>query len=559
MHVTPFPVIDGCLRTLNDSARDLQKLTLDQRIFLAESCIQSVERTAEEWVDIACRLKGIAPDDPVAAEEILGGPLAVVRYLRIVMHSLKSLRDEGRVRLPGSVAVGPHGRRRIPVFPTLSGLYDGLLFRGFRGEVWTGTAADTTPGTEPRVPAATVDPGRPEVCLVLGAGNVTGIAPVDALGKLFEHHQAVLLKLNPVLETLGPVWEKAFAALIEKGMLRLVYGGADTGNYAVHHELVACVHITGSAHAHEVIVWGGSGIDAEKRRVEQKPLMSKPISSELGNVTPWIVVPGRFTDRQLAFQAENVAAMIVNNASFNCVAAKIIVTYRGWDQREQFLDRIEAALARVPRRTAYYPNAARRYRRFAHRDPDREDKLPWTLIRGTDPQHHPELFHEESFVCVSGETAVEAASPDEYIAGVADVVNDNCWGTLAAGVMVPDAVRQSSEGSAAIQRLIEHLDYGTVALNHWPGLAFGMMCTPWGGSPGSSVEQPRSGRGWVHNPFFVPHVQKSVITGPLVVWPKPVWLPSHRAAHRLAWQLFRFYCRPAWWKLPAMVPAAFGA
>ena len=93
-------------------------------------------------------------------------------------------------------------------------------------------------------------------------------------------------------------------------------------------ELFDAVHVTGSADTHDAIVWGPQGEERRRRLAENDPLLTKPITSELGNVTPWIVVPGEYSERELQFQAENVAAMIANNASFNCIAAKMIVPSR---------------------------------------------------------------------------------------------------------------------------------------------------------------------------------------------------------------------------------------
>ncbi|MCK8322737.1 hypothetical protein LXA12_17585, partial [Erwinia amylovora] len=69
-------------------------------------------------------------------------------------------------------------------------------------------------------------PEHGQVSLVLGAGNVSSIGPKDAFYKLFVENQTVVLKMNPVNEYLGPHFEKALAPLVERGFLRIVYGGA---------------------------------------------------------------------------------------------------------------------------------------------------------------------------------------------------------------------------------------------------------------------------------------------------------------------------------------------
>ena len=159
----------------------------------------------------------------------------------------------------------------------------------------------------------------------------------------------------------------------------------------------------------------GSGRDRRKR--ENDPLLKKPITSEFGNVTPWIIVPGDYSPAQLQFQAENVAASIANNASFNCIATKMLITWANWPQRQAFLDLVDEVLAKVPRRCAYYPGAAERFERFTgHCPPPCSDcTLPWTLIRDAKPETSPHLFCEESFVCVCAETSLGGSDPQDFL------------------------------------------------------------------------------------------------------------------------------------------------
>ena len=96
------------------------------------------------------------------------------------------------------------------------------------------------------------------------------------------------------------------------------------------------VHITGSVAAHEAIIWGADPAERERRKRADEPLLDKPITSELGNVSPWIIVPGHYSSLQLQAQVENVAASITNNAGFNCVATRVIITCKHWPQREEF-------------------------------------------------------------------------------------------------------------------------------------------------------------------------------------------------------------------------------
>ena len=55
-----------------------------------------------------------------------------------------------------------------------------------------------------------------QVALVLGAGNIASIAPLDVLYKLIAEGQVCLLKMNPINEYLGKFMERVFAGLVQR-------------------------------------------------------------------------------------------------------------------------------------------------------------------------------------------------------------------------------------------------------------------------------------------------------------------------------------------------------
>src|SRR5690606_13193220 len=103
------------------------------------------------------------------------------------------------------------------------------------------------------------------------------------------------------------------APLVEAGFLRIVYGGASVGAELATHPDVAAVHVTGSDKTHDALVFG-HGAERSRRRAGGAPRLDKPVSSELGSVTPVIVVPGPWNARDLAFHGRNIASMLVDNA-----------------------------------------------------------------------------------------------------------------------------------------------------------------------------------------------------------------------------------------------------
>jgi hypothetical protein len=253
-----------------------------------------------------------------------------------------------------------------------------------------------------------------------------------------------------------------------------------------------------------------------------------------------------------------VASSITNNASFNCVATKMIVTWKDWPQRKAFLDLVESVLAQLPARRAYYPGAAERYCRFSDKPipTSLRGTLPWSLVRDADPQTAPQLFCEESFVCVCAETGLEAKNDKEFLMRAVEFANEKLWGTLSAAITVHPSFRRESDGEACLQRALTLLRYGAVGVNHWPALVYAMMSPPWGGYPSGTLADAQSGIGSVHNTFMLEGVQKTVLEGPLTVWPKPLWFPTHRKPEPVAWRVLDLYARPSVWKLPALLIAA---
>jgi len=549
--------IDRCLDELARAHDRLLNASASELIRLAEDCIEGTIRVAREWVDTACRYKGLPADSPLRAEDLMSGPVATIRHLRLVIQSLRDIEAKGRPQLPGRPTTGIDGRLHVPVFPA-KGMFDAITFQGFKVESWmrAGITADSLPMCPEGTPRRW-NPDNPRIALVLGAGNVSSIPTTDAFTKLFQEGRSVLLKMNPVNESLGPIFERAYAPLIDAGYLRIIYGGADVGAAAVDRDLAEEVHITGSIISHDAIVWGPAGADRERRKRDNDPVLHKPITSELGNVTPWIVVPGKYSEKQLDFQAENIATSITNNCSFNCIATKMIVTSASWPDRERFLDKIQRVLERVAPRKAYYPGAVERFGRFSGRTtPTAGDGLPWTLLRGVTPKSAPHLFREESFVCVTAETSLAADSETSFLERAVEFANQELWGTLAASITLPADFRKDPGREATLQSCLGKLQYGTVAINHWSALAFAMMSPGWGGVAGRHLDDAQSGIGWVHNTFMLGGVEKNVLQGPLTVSPKPMWFATHSNPEAVGWRLLDLYHKPSLWNLGRLLTAA---
>jgi|CXWL01.1.fsa_nt_gi acyl-CoA reductase-like NAD-dependent aldehyde dehydrogenase len=562
--VTSRPELDAAVAALQAQKAAWTAVSAGERIALLAEITRDFVAIADDWAAACIATEGL---DPIRghAEEMLVGPYFVVRNLRLLARSLAAVAAGDRPRIPGAVRSRPDGQVTAGVFP--SDVWDRLFYAGVSAEVWMepGVTAQSLPSTQ----AVAYQPGGARaggVAMVLSAGNVSSIGPMDALYKLFVEDRVVLYKTHPINHQLGPLLEAGFRALVERGFLRVVHGDAAEGAYLCAHPGVDEIHITGSDRTYEAIVFG-PGEEGAKRKAARQPLLAKPVSSELGNVSPVIVVPGpagSWSGADIRYQAENLATMLTNNAGFNCNATRVIIQHESSPQRPDLLAAVRAELARIPTRKAWYPGAEQRWKVFHQAHPEAEligtpaaGELPWTLIHSLDAADRRDIcYTTEAFCGVFAETALQATSVPEYLERAVAFANETLWGTLNATLIVHPAALRDPAIKAAVERAIADLRYGAVSVNHWAALAYGLVITPWGAFPGHPPHDIQSGTGMVHNTLMFDRAQKTVIRAPFRVFPKPVWFTSHRTAHRLTPKLLAFEAAPSLAKLPGIFALA---
>lgn len=553
--------MDAAIETVRQNASVWVQTGIADRIGLLRKLAEATEREAEGWVAAACLEKGLEPGTHQEGEEWLGGPVVVMRNLMLLERSLREIESKGLPQLPKPAFVNRFNRVVAPVFPTDA--YDGALFTGFSAEVWQQPEVTLQNLADNMASGYRKRPEKGQVSLVLGAGNVSSIGPMDAFYKLFVENQTVVLKMNPVNEYLGPHFERALAPLVERGLLRVVYGGAAEGEYLCNHPGIDEIHITGSDKTHDAIVYG-TGAEGAERKANRDPRNRKRITSELGNVSPILVVPGKWSKSDIAFQARNLVSSLTNNAGFNCNATRVIVTYRGWDQRQELLDAIQAAFQECPPRKPYYPGAAQRHSAFVGTHPHAKQfgprgdgHVPWTIITDLDPSKGDELcFTTEAWCGVTSEVALDAKSPADFVAKAVAFANDTLWGSLSGSIIVhPDSLRDASIASA-VEQGIADMRYGSVAVNHWSALSYAFVSTTWGAYPGHPLHDIRSGQGVVHNTYFFDKPEKTVVRGPFRLSPKPTWFFDNKTGHEVGRKLVAFYRAPSWGKVPSIAWSA---
>jgi len=545
-------LLNAHLEHLAAGSERLAMAPISERIRLVEAVRQNVMRVSREWVESSARVKQAEPTHHLRSEEILSGPVVTARYLRLLRRTLEEISRSGRPRLEGRLRRGADGRLLVPVAP-VRGLFDRLAFMGFGAlaRMRSGITPATLPLYTARSYQQPATDHHPRVTLVLGAGNISSVPVLDACDRIFARGEAVLLKLHPLHEPLQAIFEKLLGPLIEYGCLRIITGDAETGRNAVAHPTVDSIHITGGVDTYNAIVWGEPGPEQDERRRLNRPLLQKPISAELGNVSPWIVLPGRYSRREFDYQAENVAASVINNAGCNCVATRVLLTWRGWSERQRFVERVGEVLETSPPRDAWYPGARQRYREFTGLAGD-DPQLVARLVRDVDPESGSPFFGREPFTCVLAEVGLEAATAEEFGRRAVEFCNNTLWGTLSATLTVPSSHRRGRAARSRLDQLVASLRYGMVGINQWVGLNYALASPPWGGHPDSTLADVQSGNTRVHNTFLLDGVDQVVLNGPLTSFPRPAWFPSHRNPEPLSWALLDLYDQPGWksfWRL----------
>ncbi|MEM6729697.1 MAG: aldehyde dehydrogenase family protein, partial [Pseudomonadota bacterium] len=399
------------------------------------------------------------------------------------------------------------------------------------------------------------------VALVLGAGNVSSIAPLDCFQKLFQEHQVVLLKMNPVNAHLADHLRAALRPLIERDALRIVEGNGAAGAYLTEHSSVDEVHITGAEATHDAIVWG-QGEAAEKARKSGTPRNPRRITSELGAVCPTIVVPGPWSRADILFQAEHIATQKMQNSGFNCVACQVLVMPGEWDLKDRLLREVKRVIARQTR-LAYYPGAEARLAAFAEAGEAEQ------IARGDAPAfplapHRPGLHAETEIFAPAMSVKEIGGEGAGYLEAAIAFANEGLRGTLGANIIIHPKTLEAM-GKRRFDALLGELRYGAIGVNIWSGAAFAFPHMPWGAFPGHTLADVGSGIGKVHNAFMFDRAEKAVVWGPWApfprslkegqgtLMPKPPWFVTHKSADKAAEALTEFTAKPKLGRLARLI------
>ena len=398
-----IPALDKALDDLHAGAPGWVDLPLNEKVALLEALPRKVFEVAPPMVAAAGEAKGVGHTSAWVGEEWVTGVWAFIQVINAHLLVLKRVLAGQEPVKADAVQTRPDGQVVVDVFPVTG--FDRLLLNGYKAQVWIepGVSAAQTRGD-----AAKMYRGRgydqPGVCLVLGAGNLGTITTLDVIDQLYARGNVCAVKMNPVNDYLGPFYEKIFSEFISHGWLRFIYGGADVGGYLAHHRKVDSVHMTGSAATYDAIVWGTDD-QAATRKANSTPILDKPITAELGGVSPCIVVPGDWSEADVRFQAENIATTKLTNCGHNCNATQVLVVSQDWPLTDRLVTEVGKVMREAEPRPTYYPRSDEKTVKacngmsgteFLNSDRSR------VLIPDVDPRSEASILRDEVFASVIG-------------------------------------------------------------------------------------------------------------------------------------------------------------
>jgi acyl-CoA reductase-like NAD-dependent aldehyde dehydrogenase len=559
---TSISDLNLAVKCLSENSQEWIALPIEERIKLVEEIHNRFPKVWGRWSEYSMTAKGIS-DRWIGNDREWIELANIARIHTVVLRSLKEIRRHGKPTIARGYYLLPNGQVSARVYP--DSLTHSLAFRGTTVEVWLEPGVSIEEADSMQASIYKSPNKKRKVALVLGAGNASSLPPSDTFHKLFHDLSVVILKMNPVNSYLGPLLEETYQPLIERGFLRIVYGGADVGNFLVNHKLVNEVHMTGSDRTFDAIVFGPE--DERKTRKETtNPLVNKPVDGELGCITPWIIVPGAWTEEDIKEQAAKMAYWMLRHEGYLCFSPRLLVMHKNWPLRKDFLRALIDSLEIIEPIKAYYPGSAETQKEFVKAHPEAiqigggiDEHVPWTIIPGLDPTAKDDIcYRRESFSGLCGEVLIDASSTPEFLEKAVEFLNETVWGTLSATIVVSDKSLADPSVEIAVERAIENLLYGTVGLNVTGVWGFATMVAAWGGFPGSDITDIQSGNAKVGNYLMLHKPQKTVVRSPFRVKPYP-FLGTSKNLHGFSKRLTEFQSNPNYLNLVKLFWSALRA
>ncbi len=516
--------IDRFITTLRTKSKEFNSISNVQLASMLQETISNIKEVSFFWATICSDNKGTTKT-PAEGEEWLGGPFASVLATQYYIKTLTNEDDLAEKKYneeENSYKVFPNNFTERITFPFIdakvifnkSMSFDDInKYRGFSKRY-------------------DIDPS---ITLVLGAGNFSSIPYLDVLYHLITRKSVILLKLNPVNEYLKPVFEKVFQNFIERGYIIVTTGNIDESKYMATHPGINHIHLTGSDKTFEDIVYGRELTEKERRSKSLSKVNNKPITSELGNVTPIIIHPGKWSTSDIKYQARKIVTAKLNNNGFNCIAAQVVVLPDGWGQTDTLIKFVKHYMSKAKERKAYYPESIERLEKLEKdKGYERVNALSCVTPHLTrEIKAYSKFEIDEVWSSTIYFKKIDYTSIEDFANKAIDYCNEELWGNLGVSVIIKDHDRKFNKHITNLY--IDKLNYGTVAINEWAAIGYIIPQLPWGGFPGNRDNDIQSGQSVVHNSMLFESPLKGVVNTKFRISRliDPPWFVTNKKARRL--------------------------
>jgi acyl-CoA reductase-like NAD-dependent aldehyde dehydrogenase len=329
--------------------------------------------------------------------------------------------------------------------------------------------------------------------------------------------------------------------------------------------------MTGGQATFDAIVWGR---DVAANKAANKRAVTKPFDAELGAVSPWIIVPGQWTDAELKHHADFLVACKMANAGAVCASPQAIIVDAAWPQLAKFSDLVTATAKAYPPQPIFYTGSCARETTIADGTVGQGAAVEWIGGRPTgdrnernerEPVHlavlskvaaNTPLVKTEAFAPVLGFVPIGGTNGDAkaFLKAAVAFANKECYGTLSGSLMI-DPRTEAAIGSGTLDEALHELKYGAIGVNDWGGTAVFKGVGRWGAAPGAHTAQDiQSGVGYVGNARLFDHAEKTVVFAPFVT-PGHFAPPNEgqiKVLQRMSW----FSLQPTTFRLFGVLSAA---
>lgn len=462
------------------------KTSVAERLALLEQVQKNLKKYAKELGTVDANMKNkLIGENITSVAEGMGTTVMPMAGTLIGIENLYQSLVKGKMPEALSTKKLANDLYEIQVFPIHS--KDKLSAGKQQGFIHVeGTPTQTNPLDKPA-----------GIIAVSGAGNYS--SSIEMAMALFLENKAVIHKPHQLNEATDVIWEKIFKPLID--INAVAFCDADQGREMSTLEGLHSIYFTGS-----------TGVAHAIQKQANAPLVS-----ECGGNNPCIIVPGKWSAKDLKRQAIQLASVGKLNGGAVCGRPQTIITSKNWEQREEFLNELRKAIAEDTFAcSSHYPDSDKTKLAFIDNQPTAEflkpengkhNKSDFILIPNISEDDY--AVTNEAFCQVYSEIPLDISTDtNEFLTKATSFCNNKLIGSLGCMILIDNDTMKANQ--ARLDKAIYDLNYGGIAVNDVPPNIWLNAYLTWGGC-GETTDNFVSGVGNFGNALNFNNIKKSVI------------------------------------------------